>query len=547
MNDIEMELGEFSGSSGSADGGGHGGKRRSGSHHNNHNRRRSAGNGNAPGTGESVRMAASAENSGGKKNNEKRSDDRRGNNYVSDGNNSGNRQNRSRNGSRSHGPNHGKGQRNAENRSDNRYENKPDKRTEYKFDGRPETEKDINQVAPEAGEGAEQIYTAPRENPALNFTDESFKSDYSRRYTDENFGIIGHEDDSILDSMPPDPTLDSVFADVPQPTDKAGDEGTEIVGIRFLHGGKTYYFAPGDEIFHVGDHAIVETARGVEFGDVTKANCKVLESEIVQPLRQVVRRATAADVTHNSDNHRREDEAFTVCIGKIAAHKLDMKLVGAQYTFDNSKLIFYFTSAGRVDFRELVKDLASVFRTRIELRQIGIRDEAKMIGGWGVCGRKLCCSGFLPNFAQVSIRMAKEQGLSLNSSKISGTCGRLMCCLRFEEDTYEREIALMPPPDSVVKTADGQGVVTEIHPVGYTLRVKLDDKPDQAPKTYHLDEITVLTRAALKRPDDEEAGENSAAAGNGSRNGRFRGKLRKNGGEGNSAADEEPVSEEHEN
>lgn len=337
-------------------------------------------------------------------------------------------------------------------------------------------------------------------------SDNIFTSDITpafMRSADDNFGVLGHDDDSALDAMPPDPTLDAVFADVVE-EEPASEEGTLIVGIRFAHGGKSYYFDPGEENFRIGDHAIVETARGIEFGDVSIANRRVPDPEIVPPLRKVLRRATPADVTHNSDNHRREDEAFTIAIGKIEARKLDMKLVGVQYTFDNTKLIFYFTSAGRVDFRELVKDLAAVFRTRIELRQIGIRDEAKMIGGWGVCGRKLCCAGFLPNFAQVSIKMAKEQGLSLNSSKISGTCGRLMCCLRFEQDTYEREIALMPPPDSIVNTPDGRGVVTEIHPIGYTLRVSLTDKAEQGQKTYRLDDVTVIERAAPKKIDDAE-------------------------------------------
>lgn len=339
-------------------------------------------------------------------------------------------------------------------------------------------------------------------SPAKDFTSD-ITPDFLRS-RDEKFGFLGHEDDAVLDAMPPDPTLDAVFADAPE-VQLPPEDGTLIVGIRFAHGGKSYYFDPGEEHFRLGDHAIVETARGIEFGDISIANRRVPDSEIVPPLRKVLRRATPADVTHNDDNHRREDEAFTIAIGKIEARKLDMKLVGVQYTFDNTKLIFYFTSAGRVDFRELVKDLAAVFRTRIELRQIGIRDEAKMIGGWGVCGRKLCCSGFLPNFAQVSIRMAKEQGLSLNSSKISGSCGRLMCCLRFEQDTYEREIALMPPPDSVVDTPDGRGVVTEIHPIGYTLRVSLTDKADQGQKTYRLDDVTVIERAAPKKIDDAES------------------------------------------
>lgn len=253
---------------------------------------------------------------------------------------------------------------------------------------------------------------------------------------------------------------------------------TEVVGIKFNKVGKTYYFAPNGITAKVGDFAIVETARGVEFGQVYLANRMVLSDSIVQPLRPVLRLATDEDVAHNENNVNSGKEAFRICLGKIADHGLDMKLVDAQYTFDNQKLIFYFTSAGRVDFRELVKDLASVFRIRIELRQIGIRDEAKLMGGLGVCGRPLCCASYLSDFVQVSIKMAKEQNLSLNSSKISGACGRLMCCLRYEYETYQREIALMPPVDSIVDTPDGRGTVTEISPIAGTVKVRVADKQD---------------------------------------------------------------------
>ena len=235
------------------------------------------------------------------------------------------------------------------------------------------------------------------------------------------------------------------------------------------------------------------------------ANRHVTEQSIVQPLRHIVRVATEADAAHHENNRLREKEAFDICQEKISKHGLDMKLVEAQYTFDNSKLLFYFTSAGRVDFRELVKDLASVFRTRIELRQIGIRDEAKLLGGLGACGRALCCSGFLADFAQVSIKMAKEQNLSLNSNKISGTCGRLMCCLRYENDTYEQEIRKTPPVDSVVKTPDGNGTVTEINPLAGMVKVRITDKQDNVTlKAYHRDLVTVISR-----PKAEEAEENA--------------------------------------
>ncbi len=266
------------------------------------------------------------------------------------------------------------------------------------------------------------------------------------------------------------------------------NDTTEIVSVRFRNAGKVYYFDPVG--FHVdsGDNVIVETARGIEFGFVASGNQYVPTSKIVPPLRPVIRVATDEDKAHYEHNKQLEAEAFAVWHTKTAEHNLDMKLIEAEYTFDNSKLLFYFASENRVDFRDLVKDLASVFRTRIELRQIGIRDEAKMMGGLGVCGRPFCCCSFLSDFVQVSIKMAKEQNLSLNSSKISGTCGRLMCCLRYEHETYEEEIAKTPPVDSTVKTADGIGVVTEISPLTGFIKVKLED----GVKPYHRDDVTVL-------------------------------------------------------
>ena len=268
----------------------------------------------------------------------------------------------------------------------------------------------------------------------------------------------------------------------------------DVVGIRFKAGGKTYYFDPNNVTLKMGSHAIVETARGLEYGEVALSNTKVRESETVPPLRQVVRMATEADSKHHAENKGKEDEAFRICNEKIIEHGLDMKLIDAQYTFDNSKLLFYFTSSGRVDFRNLVKDLAGVFRTRIELRQIGIRDEAKMIGGLGLCGRSLCCSLFLTDFGQVTIKMAKEQNLSLNANKISGVCGRLMCCLRYEHETYEYETKRTPPVDSLVRTVDGVGVITEISPLAGTIKVRLNDSPEVPPKSYKRDEVTVLKK-----------------------------------------------------
>ena len=311
-----------------------------------------------------------------------------------------------------------------------------------------------------------------------------------------------------------DPTEYSITVDLDDDATLLIDEApaeddspkVEVIGVRFKKAGKVYYFAPGDFKLRLGDVAIVETARGHEIGDVACGNRLVRESDVVQPLRPVVRIATKEDIIHGEENKKKEKEAFVTCIKKIEEHGLDMKLIDVEYTFDNSKLLFYFTSSGRVDFRELVKDLASVFRTRIELRQIGIRDEAKLVGGLGVCGRALCCASFLSDFVQVSIKMAKEQSLSLNSTKISGACGRLMCCLRYEHDTYEYEIARTPAPDSVVKTEDGVGVVTEMSPLAGTVKVRLNDKPDVPPKSYHRDNIKVIkpARKTADNNSDEE-------------------------------------------
>ena len=281
----------------------------------------------------------------------------------------------------------------------------------------------------------------------------------------------------------------------------------EIVGINFREAGKIYYFAPGDKQFKVGDRAIVDTARGVEIGTVKLANRLVPESEVIQPLKEVTRLATDEDLERDARNHELEMDAALICKKKIANHGLDMSLVAVEYTFDNSKLIFYFTCETRVDFRDLVKDLASTFRTRIELRQIGIRDEAKMMGGLGICGRKYCCAGFLTDFVQVSIKMAKEQNFSLNSAKVSGACGRLMCCLRYEHETYEEALREIPPMSSIVSTADGEGTVIELKPLTKEVRVKLHDNEKDQPKLYKSRELRVIRRGkggSAKAAEDEE-------------------------------------------
>ena len=271
---------------------------------------------------------------------------------------------------------------------------------------------------------------------------------------------------------------------------KAPDE-VEIIGVKFKPSGKVYYFAAGNNRADTNDSVIVETARGLEIGAVAVPNKMIGQNEIVSPLRPVIRIATPADLKHAAENKEKEAEAFDICKTKIAEHKLDMNLVEAEFTFDNTKLLFYFTSDGRVDFRDLVKDLASVFRTRIELRQIGIRDEAKLLGGLGVCGRPFCCASFLSDFVQVSIKMAKEQNFSLNSAKISGACGRLMCCLRYEHETYEEALKNTPPVGAPVKTANGNGVVIETNPLAGMIKVRLEDKPE-SPKSFSVDDVTLL-------------------------------------------------------
>ena len=281
-------------------------------------------------------------------------------------------------------------------------------------------------------------------------------------------------------------------------------EKVEIVGINFREAGKIYYFSPEKLKFNAGDKVIVETARGVELGSVKVANKVVSSGEIVSPLKPVTRLATPQDIQHYEKNRAQEAEAIAICQKKVEAHGLGMKLVGAEYTFDNSKLIFYFTCESRVDFRELVRDLASTFRTRIELRQIGIRDEAKMLGGLGVCGRKLCCANFLSDFVQVSIKMAKEQNFSLNSSKVSGTCGRLMCCLRYEHETYEESIKHTPPTGSVVKTADGEGVVIETKPLAREIKVKFSDNEKDTVKIFKCSDVKVLSRPGKQKDKEQD-------------------------------------------
>jgi len=265
-----------------------------------------------------------------------------------------------------------------------------------------------------------------------------------------------------------------------------------VVGVRFKRAGKIYYFDPDGLDINKGDFAIVETARGIEFGEVVIGKRDVPEEEIVAPLKKVIRVATEEDKLKNLQNKAKEEDAFNICLKKIQEHGLPMKLIDVEYTFDNNKVIFYFVADGRIDFRELVKDLAAIFRTRIELRQIGVRDESKMVGGLGPCGRPMCCATFLGEFEPVSIKMAKEQNLSLNPSKISGVCGRLMCCLNYEQETYEEIRKITPIVGSIVKTPDGEGEVIENSIIRESVKVKLKTPDDVEIKTYSIHDIELI-------------------------------------------------------
>ncbi len=278
----------------------------------------------------------------------------------------------------------------------------------------------------------------------------------------------------------------------------------KVIGVRFKKAGKIYYFEPSADKYEAGQAVIVETARGVEYGFVELPEKQVDESELVLPLKKVIRIATDEDNKKNEQNKQHEKEAFEICLEKIEKHELDMKLVDVEKTFDGNKIIFYFTSNGRVDFRELVKDLAAVFRVRIELRQIGIRDEAKMLNGIGICGRTLCCATFLSDFHPVSIKMAKDQNLSLNPTKISGICGRLMCCLKYEQDVYEELIKDLPKEGDIISTPEGDGEVLSVSVLKQTIRAAVRTDPNKEPQVsfFAPDEIKIIKR---KRRAKEES------------------------------------------
>lgn len=279
----------------------------------------------------------------------------------------------------------------------------------------------------------------------------------------------------------------------------------KVIGVRFRQAGKIYFFAPGKYHIEVGEHVIVETARGIEYGSVVLSAREVEDDKVIQPLKSVIRPATPEDDEREAQNRRKEKEAYKICLEKIAKHRLDMKLIKAEYTFDNNKVLFYFTADGRIDFRELVKDLAAVFKTRIELRQIGVRDEAKIRGGIGVCGRPLCCATYMPEFVPVSIKMAKEQNLSLNPTKISGVCGRLMCCLKNEQDTYEELNSKLPNVGDMVTTPDKlKGEVSSVSVLRQRVKVivSLDDDEKEV-REYAACELKFKPRRRIDKSFDK--------------------------------------------
>ena len=283
---------------------------------------------------------------------------------------------------------------------------------------------------------------------------------------------------------------------------------TEVISVKFKEGGRAYYFDPDGNTVNIGDSVIVGTQNGNEFGTVSEANHSVDDGAIVKPLRKMLRKATERDFKRLEENQKKQTETFKLCEELIISHKLDMKLVEVEYSFDANKIVFFFTSDGRVDFRELVKDLAARLHTRIELRQIGVRDEARMLGGLGICGQPYCCKRFLNDFQPVSIKMAKEQGLSLNPTKISGSCGRLMCCLKYEQDAYEYLNSLTPAVGSTVKTADGLATVTDVNLITGNLFVKPIDG-DLMPYKVHRDDVKLVSRCKKHHKDVKKTEEKS--------------------------------------
>ena len=330
----------------------------------------------------------------------------------------------------------------------------------------------------------------------LGFVHNSFVKNHKAEENSSN------EPETAIDYSKAIPLRDQIYPPKKEKapiTEEEKQGKTEIIGIRFKEAGKIYYFDPNGEEVSFGTPVIVETARGLEYGFTAIGNRFIPTDSIVSPLKKIIRIANREDTERLEANKRLEKQAESVFVEKVAKLGLEMSLVGVEYTFDNTKILFYFAAENRIDFRELVKELASVFRTRIELRQVGVRDEAKMLGGLGICGRPLCCNTFLGEFAQVSIKMAKDQSLSLNSSKISGTCGRLLCCLRYEDEVYQQEYERTPKVDAIVETEEGKGIVVEANPLKGVVRVRLDSNKEAPPKAFHRDKVKIL--GYLKKND----------------------------------------------
>ena len=328
--------------------------------------------------------------------------------------------------------------------------------------------------------------------------------------------VLEERDDSAAQSAVSDTEeQEDAIAKVTELVDQALLPVT-VVDVQFRPGAKVYFFDPGALKVQTGDHVMIETARGSEYGVCTAGNHVVLQKDVVQPLRSVIRLATEADERQVAENREKEKRAYSICLQKIAEHKLEMQLVSAEYAFDGSKILFFFTADERVDFRELVKNLAGIFRTRIELRQIGVRDKAKMVGGLGICGRPFCCAQFLDDFQPVSIKMAKTQNLSLNPTKISGTCGRLMCCLKYEQEAYEDLLRTSPKLDSFVDTPDGRGTVVDVNLLRQSVRVRMEEEPDTL-ETYKNCDICVLRSGKAKKNDPPIPADEAPLSGNGKR------------------------------
>lgn len=354
----------------------------------------------------------------------------------------------------------------------------------------------------------EELEISPENSVALeeqDFSTEDPEEEAARALEEEDLADEDLEADQSQDEEEEENTV------LPETADPDADDRdlTEVVGVRFRTAGKAYYFAIGALPVKRGTHVIVETARGLEYGTSVCDPLKIHQKQFKAPLKKIVRIATAADDSRMRELREKEREAYRVCFEKIRRHNLDMKLIDAEYTFDNNKILFYFTSDGRVDFRDLVKDLASVFRTRIELRQIGVRDEARMMGGLGICGRELCCCSFLNNFQPVSIKMAKEQNLSMNPGKISGTCGRLLCCLNFEQAAYEDANRRLPSRGDHVQTSEGEGVIEGVNLLKETVLIRLIRDDESEPMTLPASEVTVIRergrKTSSKESDDSTA------------------------------------------